>query len=92
MFGTIVLPMAWLPFWSKGQFTRVVPRPTLWLSLSVVALLFALIAWGALSGFNQTSNAWFKEHPEVRFYFAAILWLAWLISGCKGLVAKRFLA
>lgn len=61
------------------------------MSLAATAALLVFIAGGATSGFNQTSNAWFNQHPEVRICAAAILWLAWLTLGYKRFAANRFL-
>lgn len=91
VFGSIVLPIACLPFLPRAQFTRGAPRAVGWMSLAVVAGLLVFIIWGATSGFNQASNAWFEQHPVVRVCAAAILWLTWLTLGYKRFAANRFL-
>lgn len=90
LLAQIVLPMAWLPF-AWGDFRKELPRPVSYKVMVVVGLFLLLIAWGALSGFNQASDAWVKEHPQARMLLAGNLWLAWLILGSRRFLAKRFL-
>jgi len=91
-FGSLILPIAWLPLMPRGQFTKRVPARDMWVGLTTVAVLFALIAWSVLSGFNRSSNEWFEEHAAVRELFALFIWLLALVTGWRAFRSGRFLA
>ena len=92
MFGSIVLPIAWLPFWSKQQYAQKLPKREMFIGLIIVAMFLVLVIYGALSGFNRASNEWYEHHSGVRVYFALGVWFVWLVLGFRAFRADRFLA
>ena len=90
VFGSMVLPLVFLPFISRRQFVDPIPRRDLWVVVAILTAFIVLIAWGILSGSNKASAEWFG-HSELPAVFASVLWLSLMTLGISRFHAKRFL-
>ena len=90
VFGSMVLPLVFLPFISRREFVEPIPRRGLWVIVVVMTAFISLIAWSIISGSNKSSAEWF-DHSGLPAVFASVLWFSLMALGISRFRAKRFL-